>query len=222
MPRARAVVKTKGSRAGRSSGLRAGATKKAAQPPLVASRPKPPATKPRPKSGTSGPSVNGTGYSIGTFVVHPKYGVGQVEGVQEQPTGGGEGVSTCLEISFPSQEMKLSIPVEQLDRSGMRRPIARRDLEQVFKVLRGRATVSAERRSAKRVLDYRRRLSQGDPTSLAEAVRDLGRLSRRKPLSYEERRILGTALRILSREVALARGREPDQVREEIESIVYR
>ena len=38
----------------------------------------------------------------------------------------------------------------------------------------------------------------------------------------EERRILGTALRILSREVALARGREPDQVREEIERIVYR
>jgi CarD family transcriptional regulator len=148
--------------------------------------------------------------------------VGQVEGVQDQPTGVGEERSSCLEIIFPSQEMKLSIPVEQLERSGMRRPIARRDLDQVFKVLRGRATVSAERRSAKRVLDYRKRLSLGDPTSLAEAVRDLGRLSRRKPLSYEERRILGIALRILSREVALARGREPDQVREEIERIVYR
>lgn len=166
------------------------------------------------------PPRNGTAYSVGNFVVHPKYGVGQVEGVQNQITGAG--LSPCLEIVFPQQEMKLSIPVDQVERSGMRRPIARRDLDQVFKVLRGRATVSAEPRSAKRVLDYRRRLSLGDPTSLAEAIRDLGRLSRRKPLSYEERRILGTALRILSREVALARGREPDQVREEIERIVYR
>jgi RNA polymerase-interacting CarD/CdnL/TRCF family regulator len=53
-------------------------------------------------------------------------------------------------------------------------------------------------------------------------VRDLARLSLKKSLSYEERKILTTALRILSREVALARGREPDEIRQEIERIVYR
>jgi CarD family transcriptional regulator len=128
----------------------------------------------------------------------------------------------CLEIHFPYQEMKLTIPVDQVDNSGLRPPIGRRDIDGVFKVLKGRATFDANRRSAKRVMDYRKRLSEGDPTSLAEAVRDLGRLSLRKALSYEERRILSTALRILSREVALARGREAEDVREEIEKIVYR
>ena len=159
-------------------------------------------------------------YPVGAFVVHPKYGVGKIEAILEVALS--TRTAPCLEIVFPQQEMKLAIPVDQIERSGMRRPIARRDLDDVFKVLRGRASLRTEARSAKRVLDYRRRLSLGDPTSLAEAVRDLGRLSMKKPLSYEERRILGTALRILSREVALARGREPDQVREEIERIVYR
>ena len=125
-------------------------------------------------------------------------------------------------IGFPYQEMKLTIPVDQVARSGLRLPIGREDIDNVFKVLKGRATFDAKRRSAKRVIDYRKRLNVGDPTSLAEAVRDLARLSLKKSLSYEERKILGTALRILSREVALARGREPDEVREEIEKIVYR
>lgn len=166
------------------------------------------------------PVVPNSAYPVGAFVVHPKYGVGRIEAIQEVALS--TRTAPCLEIVFPQQEMKLAIPVDQIERSGMRRPIARRDLDQVFKVLRGRASLRTEARSAKRVLDYRRRLSLGDPTSLAEAVRDLGRLSMKKPLSYEERRILGTALRILSREVALARGREPEEVREEIERIVYR
>ena len=40
----------------------------------------------------------------------------------------------------------------------------------VFKVLKGRATFDAKRRSAKRVVDYRRRLNMGDPTSLAAGM----------------------------------------------------
>lgn len=159
-------------------------------------------------------------YQEGSFVVHPKYGLGKVDRVVDRRLS--TGVVPCMEIGFPYQEMKLTIPVDQVERSGLREPIGRREIGDVFRVLKGRATFDAKRRSAKRVVDYRKRLSQGDPTSLAEAVRDLARLSLRKSLSYEERKILSTALRILSREVALARGREADVVREEIESIVYR
>jgi RNA polymerase-interacting CarD/CdnL/TRCF family regulator len=159
-------------------------------------------------------------YREGSFVVHPKYGLGKVDRVVERRLS--TGVVPCMEIGFPYQEMKLTIPVDQVERSGLRQPIGKREINDVFRVLKGRATFDAKRRSAKRVVDYRKRLSQGDPTSLAEAVRDLARLSLRKSLSYEERKILSTALRILSREVALARGREADDVREEIENIVYR
>jgi len=159
-------------------------------------------------------------YGEGSDVVHPKYGLGKVDRIVERTLN--ERTVPCLEIVFPYQEMKLTIPVDHVDRSGLRPPIGREESEDVFKVLRGRATFDAKRRSAKRVIDYRKRLSMGDPTSLAEAIRDLARLSLKKSLSYEERKILGTALRILSREVALARNREPDDVREEIEKIVYR
>ena len=159
-------------------------------------------------------------YREGQFVVHPKYGLGQIERILERRLT--THTVPCVEISFSYQGMRLTIPVDQVERSGLRRPIGRREIDGIFKVLKGRATFDAKRRSAKRVVDYRKRLGQGAPTSLAEAVRDLGRLSLKKSLSYEERKILTTALRILSREVALARGREPDDVRQEIERIVYR
>lgn len=159
-------------------------------------------------------------YREGSFVVHPKYGLGKVDRIVDRKLS--TRTVPCMEIGFPYQDMKLTIPVDQVERSGLRRPIGRKDIDGVFKVLRGRATFDAKRRSAKRVVDYRKRLNMGDPKSLAEAIRDLARLSLKKSLSYEERKILGTALRILSREVALARKREPDDVREEIEKIVYR
>lgn len=159
-------------------------------------------------------------YGEGSFVVHPKYGLGKVDRIRKRTLS--TRTVPCLEISFPYQDMRLTIPVDQVERSGLRNPIGRREIVKIFSVLKGRATFDAKRRSAKRVVDYRKRLNMGDPTSLAEAVRDLGRLSLKKSLSYEERKILSTALRILSREVALARGRDAEDVREEIEKIVYR
>jgi len=159
-------------------------------------------------------------YKEGQYIVHPKYGLGKIERIQDRKLT--TRTVPCLEITFPYQDMKLTIPVDQVDRSGLREPIGRKEIDGIFKVLRGRATFDTKRRSAKRVADYRRRLNLGDPHSLAEAVRDLGRLSLRKSLSYEERKLLSMALRILSREVALARGRDSETVREEIEKIVYR
>jgi CarD family transcriptional regulator len=159
-------------------------------------------------------------YGEGSFVVHPKYGLGKVDRIRRKTLS--TRTVPCLEIGFPYQEMKLTIPVDQVARSGLRTPIGRKEIDDVFLVLKGRATFDAKRRSAKRVIDYRKRLNVGDPTSLAESIRDLARLSLKKSLSYEERKILSTALRILSREVALARGRDADEVREEIEKIVYR
>jgi hypothetical protein len=123
------------------------------------------------------PPRNGTSYSIGNFVVHPKYGVGRVEGIQDQFTGGA--LSPCLEIVFPQQEMKLSI-VDQVERSGMRRPIARRGRPGV-RVLRS-CHGGAEPRS---VSESRPQAAfPGGPHVPGGSGRDLGRLSRRKPL-YE-------------------------------------
>ena len=159
-------------------------------------------------------------YKEGHHVVHPKYGLGRVVRLVERTLT--LRTVPCLEIHFNHQDMKLTIPVDHVDRSGLRRPISRRDTDGVFKVLRGRATFDAKRRSAKRVADYQKRVRQGDPHSLAEVVRDLSRLSLKKALSYEERKILSEALRILSREVALARGKDPEEVVGEIENIVHR
>lgn len=201
---------TSASRKAKKTSSRSKAAPAKAAPPKAAPKPAPKAKAAPLRSP----------YGEGAHVVHPKYGLGRVERIVDRSLT--TRTVRCLEIRFPYQEMKLTIPIDQVDNSGLRPPIGRRDIDGVFKVLKGRATFDANRRSAKRVMDYRKRLSEGDPTSLAEAVRDLGRLSLRKALSYEERRILSTALRILSREVALARGREAEDVREEIEKIVYR
>jgi len=178
--------------------------------------------KPKPKRPalTTAQLLKRLPYGVGDHVVHPKYGLGEVMIVIEKQLT--ERKVPCFEIHFSHQDMKLTIPVEQAERSGLRLPIDKKHIDDVLKVLRGRATFDAKRRSAKRVADYQKKVRLGDPTSLAEVVRDLSRLALKKTLSYEERKILGEALRILSREVALARGHDASEALEEIEAIVNR
>lgn len=159
-------------------------------------------------------------YREGDHVVHPRYGLGKVERMIEKSLT--YRITPCLEIHFMHQDLMLTLPVDHVESSGLRAPVSRRDVNRVFEVLRGRATYDAKRRSVKRVADYQKRIQMGDPLSLAEVIRDLSRLSQKKSLSFEERRILSEALRVLSREVALARGRDFDEIREDIEKIVNR
>jgi len=225
------TAKTAGARAGGSASAKVAATTKrsgkaAAKKPGVAAK--------STKAGSSRKSAVPAGpppptveealaklkYKEGDHVVHPKYGLGKIRRIVDRRLTAR--TVPCLVIHFSHQDMRLTIPVDQVERSGLRRPIGRKEVDDVLKVLRGRATFDAKRRSAKRVADYQKRVRQGDPTSLAEVVRDLSRLSLRKVLSYEERKILSEALRVLSREVALARGHDPDDVIDEIEAIVNR
>lgn len=196
------------------------ASKKTAAKGKKAAQPKEPAPPKVDEKKLIAEAMANLAYGEGSHVVHPKYGLGKVQRIVDRTLT--ERTVPCLEIHFSYHDMKLTIPVDQVDRSGLRKPISKKDTNDVFKVLKGRATFDAKRRSAKRVADYQKRVRQGDPLSLAEVVRDLSRLALKKTLSYEERKILSEALRILSREVALAKGRNPEEVLLEIERIVNR
>ena len=88
--------------------------------------------------------------------------------------------------------------------------------------LRKRARFRMGTKAKERALQYKTKVLSGDPIDLAEAVRDLVRLSTKKSLNVREAEIANTALRTLVRELALAMGKSVEAVKEEVDSILYR
>jgi CarD family transcriptional regulator len=159
-------------------------------------------------------------FKAGQDIVYPKYGLGKILEVKTKklPRGKVKGVL----IRFPAMHMTVWVPEERLKKTTVRKPISRYMARKVFKVLRERARFKTGRKAKERAQYYKEKVLSGDPLQLAETVRDLIRLSLKKSLNVREAEIANTALRTLSRELSLATGKSIEDVKEELEKVLYR
>lgn len=158
---------------------------------------------------------------VGQDIVYPKYGLGKILEIKRRrlPTGK---VEKGVLIKFPALHMTVWVPEERLKETKIRKPISRAIAKKVIKVLKSRARFRASAKGKERAEYYKEKVLSGDPIDLAETVRDLVRLSIRKALNVREAEIANRALRTLIREIALATNKDVEDVREEIEAILYR
>jgi CarD family transcriptional regulator len=159
-------------------------------------------------------------FSVGQHIVHPKYGVGVVSRIETAELLGRS--SRCLKIHFPRHNTQILVPVDKAAELHMRAPLAPKQTTEIWDALKRRARGLARLRPRERVKIFKPIVAHGTPEDLATVVRDLGRLGRVKRLTDEESEMLETALRTLTREIALAEDRDPIQVRAEIEGILDR
>lgn len=159
-------------------------------------------------------------FAVGQHIVHPKYGLGIVNRIETADLLGGK--LRCLKIHFPRHNTHLLVPVEKAAELNMRAPLETSEVKEVLRTLKRRARALGKLRPRERVKIFRPLVAQGRPADLAAVVRDLGRLAQAKRLTDEEVEMLETALRTLTREMALAQGKDPLAVRAEIEHILDR
>jgi len=159
-------------------------------------------------------------FAVGQHIVHPKYGVGVVSHIETADLLGRS--SRCLKIHFPRHNTQILVPVDKAAELHMRAPLGKPESVEIWNALRRRARGLSRLRPRERVKIFKPIVAHGSPEDLATVVRDLGRLARVKRLTDEESEMLETALRTLAREIALAEGRDPVQVRSDIESILDR
>jgi CarD family transcriptional regulator len=159
-------------------------------------------------------------FKVGQDIVYPKYGLGKIIAIKTKklPRGRVKGV----QIRFPAMHMTVWVPEQRLKQTKVRKPVSKYMARKIYATLKKRARFRMGTKAKERAQRYKAKVLSGDPIDLAEAVRDLVRLSMKKSLNVREAEIANTALRTLVRELALATGKSVDVVKEEVDKILYR
>ena len=150
-------------------------------------------------------------FSTNDYVVYPTHGVGRITGVENQEVAGTK--LKVFVVSFEKDKMTLRVPLGKAQATGMRELSTRDQMRSALTTLKGRARVRRTMWS-RRAQEYEAKINSGNPTSIAEVLRDLHRGADQPDQSYSERQIYEAALDRLAREFAAV-----EQIDEETASL---
>lgn len=156
-------------------------------------------------------------YKAGDKVVYPAHGVGCVEGVEKLTVAGTE--VTLYTITFDKDRMRLKLPLQKVQTSGLRRLASKEQLDEVYQTMKGRARIRRVMWS-RRAQEYEAKINSGSPLQVAEVLRDLRRNVSSNEHSYSERQIFQQALERLASELAAIDNIAQDQAAEKLQGIL--
>jgi CarD family transcriptional regulator len=140
-------------------------------------------------------------YSVGNKIVHPMHGAGVIQRIEKRKILGE--VKRYYILQLPNSTMRVMIPVESKDSVGIRPVSDKEVVEEVLALLCEESTPMEENWN-KRYKENMNKLKSGDIIKVAEVVRNLMRLSRKKDLSAGESKMLENARAILESEIILS------------------
>jgi len=155
----------------------------------------------------------------GDQVFHPMYGFGVVEGMTTRDASGQDGQKSDYYGVRLSDGGILSVPVARAESLGLRRVV--NSLATIVACLRSPAHALPDD-DRQRVVELKARWQSVQPTSLAQAVRDLLGRSRTRNLTPNDKKWLANACDRLSVEAALVDVMELAETRAAIQREVER
>jgi CarD family transcriptional regulator len=135
----------------------------------------------------------------GDFVVYPTHGVGKVERIATEEIAGHK--LELIHITFDENRMTLRVPTNKARTAGLRKLASPKQFDEVLATLKGRARIKRTMWS-RRAQEYEAKINSGDPSAIAEVVRDLHRNAGQPDQSFSERQIYESALDRLAAEYA--------------------
>ena len=154
---------------------------------------------------------------VGDKVVYPMHGAGVISGIENCEILG-EGKSYYV-VQMPMGNMKVMIPIDNVDNVGLRDVISEAKVDEVRDVLEDkpeRALGSWNKRFHAN-LD---RMKSGDICDVAAVARNLILQDRQHKISSGERRLLDLAKQILVSELVFACDKTPEEVEAWLEGIL--
>ncbi len=148
-------------------------------------------------------------FSIGDKVVYPMHGAGIIESIEEQEILGE--LKEYYVMKMPVGEMKVMIPINNVDGIGIRDIIDNRTADNVFKSLESKADEQTANWN-KRYRENMDKIKSGSVFEVADVVKHLVLRERSKGLSTGERKMLNSAKQILISELVLAKDMNPMDV----------
>jgi len=138
-------------------------------------------------------------FKLGDKVVYPMHGAGVIETVEQKEVLGV--VKSYFILKMPIGEMKLMIPVDNVNNIGLRDIINMEAVENVYVILKQNAEINDSNWN-KRFRDNMIKMKTGDIFEVAQVVRDLTYRDREKGLSTGEKKMLVSAKQMLVSEIA--------------------
>ncbi|MET0159312.1 MAG: CarD family transcriptional regulator [Acidimicrobiales bacterium] len=143
-------------------------------------------------------------FKVGDRVVYPHHGAAVIEKKEKRKTPGAESEEKeYLVLRMAHGELTLSVPSDNAETVGMRRPIAREDVEDLYQVLAKR-DVREPSNWSRRFKNHQEKLKSGDVYQVAEVVRNLALREADRGLSAGEKSMLAKARSVLVSELSFA------------------
>lgn len=156
-------------------------------------------------------------FKLGDKVVYPMHGAGVIETVEQKEVLGV--VKNYFILKMPIGEMKLMIPVDNVNNIGLRNIINMEAVENVYVILKQNAEINDSNWN-KRFRDNMIKMKTGDIFEVAQVVRDLTYRDREKGLSTGEKKMLVSAKQMLVSEIALSTNADSKSIQEYLDKII--
>jgi CarD family transcriptional regulator len=156
-------------------------------------------------------------FEIGDKVVYPNHGVGIIEKISNRLVAGKFERFYLLRIC--SNDILVMVPTANAGDVGLRKIIERKDVDQLITYLTNSDFFSA-RDWKDRFKENSERMRSGSVFHVAEVFKNLVYLSKVKPLSFREKRMLDRARFLLISEISTVMGKAELEIEERIDKAV--
>lgn len=140
-------------------------------------------------------------FNIGDKIVYPMHGAGIIEGIEEREILGEKRKYYIMRM--PIGDMKVMIPVDNIEEIGIREVIKDEEVDKVMDILKGGGTRMPQNWN-RRYRANMEKIKSGDIYEIATVVRNLMLRDAEKTLSTGERKMLNSAKQMLISEIVLA------------------
>jgi CarD family transcriptional regulator len=154
-------------------------------------------------------------FKVGDRVVYPHHGAAVITRKEKRKAPTGE-QKDYLVLRMAHGEMTLAVPVDKAEEVGMRWPISKEDVEDLFEVLQ-RRDVREPANWSRRFKNHQEKLKSGDVYQVAEVVRNHALRDADKGLSAGEKSLFNKARNVLVSELSFALNVSEDDALKRVE-----
>ena len=155
-------------------------------------------------------------FNIGDKVVYPMHGAGIIEAIEEKEILGAK--KKYYVMVMPVGEMKVMVPMDNVEKVGLREVIEKESVSKVFKILEGPAELTSTNWN-RRYRSNMDKIKTGNIFKVAEVVRSLLLREQEKGLSTGERNMLESAKQILMSELLMVLGVNAVEMKSSLEKL---
>ncbi len=153
-------------------------------------------------------------FEIGDYAVCPGHGVGQVVDIEEREMGGT--TTKFYIVKVIANGMKVMVPTNSEE--GIRALVDQEAVDGVFNVLKDHDVEVDNSTWNRRYREYMLKVKTGSLIEIAEVLRALFLLKKKKSLSFGEKKMLDQCKDLIAQEVSISGGMETIKIKEDIEN----